>query len=233
MVRRSGVAEPPHPVLTGFSLSGPVPTNTLKVPHIRKDFSPISLTISLITFHTTTPLLTTYKNSFYIIEMSTIDAAIIKHITEGGATGSGGGSEDILKRIPDQTITMTEESYGTLLDITLPTGLYFYSGCVLRLYNKTTQEYDDIMLIRDSKERSSTPSGRGNSYLFIKNETASTNRAEVYGSNSEKLSVIIDNVGIGEHYKCNQMEYPEVGIYEYENMSFETYRLLLMRPFFY
>ena len=43
MVRRSGVAEPPHPVLTGFSLSGPVPTNTLKVPHIRKDFPSNSL----------------------------------------------------------------------------------------------------------------------------------------------------------------------------------------------
>ena len=54
MVRRSDVAEPPHPVLTGFSLSGPVPTNTLKVPHIRKDFSPISLTISRIAFRTTT-----------------------------------------------------------------------------------------------------------------------------------------------------------------------------------
>ena len=161
--------------------------------------------------------------------MSTIDAAIIKHITEGG---SGGGGEDILKRVPGQTITMTEESYGTTLDITLPSGLYFYSGCVLRLYNKTTQEYDDIMIIRDSKERSSTQTGRGNSQLFIKSETISTSHAEVYGSFSEKLNFILDNVGIGEHYKCNQMEYPEVGIYEYENMSFETYRLLLMRPFF-
>ena len=164
--------------------------------------------------------------------MSTVDSAIIKHITEG--SNGGGGNEDILKRIPDQTITMSESVSGGLnMDITLPTRFYFYSCCLIRLYNKNSQEYDDLMLIRDSNETSSTLSERGNSYMFIKDKTNEPARAEVYGSRGECIQINLERINSSDKYNCNQSEYPEAGVYEYEYMSPATHRLLLMRPFYY
>ena len=148
--------------------------------------------------------------------MSTIDAAIIKHITEGG---SGGGNEDILKRVPGQTITFTDDpTLGLILDITITEpGFYIYSGCVLRLYNKNTQQYDDWMII-PYNEIPYENEYRGNTYLFYKALRSSLTNATVY-KRGQAFYLIMRGFNSPDNYSCNQSEYPEVGIYDYEYMS--------------
>ena len=162
--------------------------------------------------------------------MSTVDAAIINHITS--STG-GGGSEDkdVLKRIPGQTITVTEVDSHTALTITLPVDSYFYSGSVIRLYNKNTQKYDDLMLIRESKETSDIQTGTNNSNLFVASQTVYPTRAEVYGSTGDRIYFFIDNINSSDRFNCDQSKYPEAGAHEYEYMSHSTHRLLIMRQF--
>ena len=148
--------------------------------------------------------------------MSTIDAAIIKHITEGG---SGGGNEDILKRVPGQTITVTDDpNYGLTLDITITeSGFYIYSGCVLRLYNMNTQQYDDWMII-PYNEIPYENEYRGNTYLVYKGLRGSLTSAIAY-KNGKAFYLTMSSLPSTYNYSCNQSEYPEVGIYDYEYMS--------------
>ena len=95
--------------------------------------------------------------------MSTIDAAIIKHITEGGATGS----EDKFVQYSRQQISYNEESGNYEINHLEVNAVHF--GSILRLFNKETQETEDYILV------------------LIGSFTTIPSNYNVYGFNSSKI----------------------------------------------
>ena len=79
--------------------------------------------------------------------MTTIDAAIIKHITSSGGNSSTINEELILERCLPQTIA---HSYDNERIVTISINRPINSGDCLRLYNSDKQDYETWVIIRRS-----------------------------------------------------------------------------------
>ena len=100
--------------------------------------------------------------------MSTIDAAIIKHITEGG---SGSGGEDKFVQVPNQQVSVdTNGTFSIIIDVEH----CIKPGMILRVFNKETQQTEDYFcVIYNSFGRSSKPSSESGLFVPFSNNKLS------------------------------------------------------------
>ena len=157
--------------------------------------------------------------------MSTIDAAIINHITNNSGSGQGSPKEDVLTRY-EAVQTATDNTYYYEI-ITEFNDRVFAPGNILRLRNKNGEIDSFIMVVFKSPDVSDIH--ETNMVLINTRTNEVINATMLHSGHASDKEVWIKVYYVAGNFEFNYEIYndtngidPEVGIFINEQMSYKT-----------